>query len=70
MATDVAIPVKWYAPECINPPARYTHKSDVWSYGITLWQILTFCEKIPYNDEEEYIKSLRISSGNSINALR
>ena len=70
MATDMPLPVKWYAPECINPHPSYSHKSDVWSYGITLWEILTFCEKTPYDDEEEYIKLARHLNGNSIDALR
>lgn len=32
-------PLKWYAPECIYY-YKFTHKSDVWSYGITLWEVM------------------------------
>ena len=68
MDTGGRLPLKWYAPECLTS-STYSHKSDVWSYGITLWEILTFCEKSPYNDEEEFEKIKR-NDGNIGNALR
>lgn len=34
------MPIKWLAPECILD-RRFTHKSDVWAFGITIWEILT-----------------------------
>jgi serine/threonine protein kinase len=52
---DMGLPVKWYAPECLCDGGIYSHKSDVWSFGITIWEILNYCEKIPYDDEDEYI---------------
>ncbi|XP_054708418.1 tyrosine-protein kinase SYK-like [Uloborus diversus] len=39
-------PLKWYAPECIYY-FKFSNKSDVWSYGITLWEALSYGEK-PY----------------------
>lgn len=42
-------PVKWYAPECIYF-GRFTHASDVWSYGVTLWEMWTFGEQ-PYGEK-------------------
>ncbi|XP_065887140.1 receptor tyrosine-protein kinase erbB-2-like isoform X4 [Dysidea avara] len=35
------VPVRWLAPESLIN-RMYTHKSDVWSYGVTVWEILTF----------------------------
>ena len=40
-------PLKWMAPECIRY-SRYSLKSDVWAYGVTIVEILTH-EK-PYPD--------------------
>ncbi|KFD58289.1 hypothetical protein M513_01052, partial [Trichuris suis] len=42
------MPIKWLALECIKY-RRYTHKSDIWAFGITLWELFTFGDK-PYKD--------------------
>uniref|UniRef100_A0A3Q0TDU1 Tyrosine-protein kinase n=1 Tax=Amphilophus citrinellus TaxID=61819 RepID=A0A3Q0TDU1_AMPCI len=39
-------PVKWTAPEAINDN-RFTIKSDIWSFGILLFEIVTFGQ-MPY----------------------
>nr|CAD13249.1 tyrosine kinase [Schistosoma mansoni] len=47
-ATAGKWPLKWYAPECIYY-FRFDSKSDVWSYGITLWEVYSYGER-PYRD--------------------
>jgi len=42
-------PVKWYAPESVYY-GKFTHKSDVWSYGVTLWEMWSF-GAMPYEDK-------------------
>ena len=57
-------PIKWAAPEVISH-ARFSSKSDVWSYGILLWELFT-AGKTPYpsftNPQvfEEVLKGYRL----------
>uniref|UniRef100_A0A8C4JZ93 Tyrosine-protein kinase n=1 Tax=Dromaius novaehollandiae TaxID=8790 RepID=A0A8C4JZ93_DRONO len=40
---DLDSPVFWYAPECLLQSKFYI-ASDVWSFGVTLYELLTYCD--------------------------
>ncbi|XP_064845236.1 tyrosine-protein kinase JAK1-like [Oncorhynchus masou masou] len=40
---DLESPVYWYAPECLVH-CKFYLASDVWSFGVTLYELLTYCE--------------------------
>ncbi|XP_051947574.1 tyrosine-protein kinase Fes/Fps-like isoform X2 [Xyrauchen texanus] len=66
------IPIKWTAPEALNY-GRYTTASDVWSFGVLLWE--TFSRgvapySLPYNmtnqqTSEEVEKGYRMAAPNN-----
>ncbi len=44
------IPIRWTAPEACNF-RKYSYASDVWSYGVLAWEVLTFGERPYWNWE-------------------
>lgn len=42
------IPIRWTAPEAIAHRI-FTSASDVWSFGIVMWEVLSFGDK-PYGN--------------------
>ncbi|CAH8584664.1 unnamed protein product [Schistosoma turkestanicum] len=58
---ETKYPVRWTAPEGILKQA-YSTKSDVWSFGILIHEILTFCE-LPYKEFTVNEVKIRVCSG-------
>ncbi|MGH0160060.1 UNVERIFIED_CONTAM: hypothetical protein FKN15_000838 [Acipenser sinensis] len=50
-------PLKWYAPECINFH-KFSSKSDVWSFGVTMWEAFTYGQK-PYRVQHSVTRLLQ-----------
>ena len=43
-----ALPVRWMAYECFY--GKFSQKTDVWAFGVTMWEIFTLAKEKPYND--------------------
>uniref|UniRef100_A0A8C4S6S7 PTK6 protein tyrosine kinase 6b n=1 Tax=Erpetoichthys calabaricus TaxID=27687 RepID=A0A8C4S6S7_ERPCA len=55
ISNAVKIPYKWTAPEAITH-GRYSVKSDVWSFGILLFEIISYGQ-IPYSGKIYILKT-------------
>ncbi|XP_030068032.1 protein-tyrosine kinase 6 isoform X2 [Microcaecilia unicolor] len=60
-STSCHIPYKWTAPEALQYN-RFSTRSDVWSFGILLYEIIT-CGQIPYAGMDNAEASAEVSRG-------
>ena len=47
------VPIRWLAIECFE--GKFSEKSDVWAFGVTMWELFTLAKEVPYphlSDEE------------------
>ncbi|XP_031757814.1 tyrosine-protein kinase SRK2-like isoform X2 [Xenopus tropicalis] len=63
MSADARIPIKWMAPEVFSEQ-RYSSKSDVWSFGVLLVEIVTY-GKMPFPEitNEQYVREMLREGG-------
>ena len=54
------MPIRWMATECFS--GKFSEKSDVWAFGVTMWELFTLAKDVPYphlSDEEVIHNSLK-----------
>lgn len=61
------IPIRWTAPEAIAF-RKFTSASDAWSYGIVMWEVMSFGER-PYWDMSNQDVSVTRSYQDSLDIL-
>lgn len=48
------LPVRWMSPESVKY-GRFTSESDVWAYGVVLWEIFSFGKQPYYGHSNEEV---------------
>ncbi|XP_036814265.1 tyrosine-protein kinase Tec isoform X1 [Oncorhynchus mykiss] len=57
-------PVKWSPPEVFNF-CKYSSKSDVWSFGVLMWEVFTE-GKMPFEHNPNHEVVMRVSQGHRL----
>lgn len=59
LSESALMPLRWMAPESIRKQV-FTQQTDIWSYGVVLWEIMSFGEQ-PYKGKtDQEVKELLI----------
>ena len=48
------LPVRWMSPESVKY-GRFTSESDVWAYGVVLWEIFSYGRQPYYGHTNEEV---------------
>uniref|UniRef100_A0AAR5Q3P8 Protein kinase domain-containing protein n=1 Tax=Dendroctonus ponderosae TaxID=77166 RepID=A0AAR5Q3P8_DENPD len=59
---NVLLPVRWMAPESIADGVN-TYDTDIWSYGIVLWEIVTLAAQPYHGMSNEEVINFVLSKG-------
>lgn len=61
---DTPLPVKWCAVEVLQRQ-RYTTKSDIWAFGVVLWEMFSYGEE-PYGSMSNKEAAVWVRNGNRL----
>lgn len=61
ISNTAIFPVRWSAPEVLTD-SIFSHESDIWSYGVTLWEIWSYGET-PYRNLSNTAVMRQVISG-------
>ena len=48
---NAILPIRWMATECYY--GKFSEKTDVWSFGVTMWELFTLAKEQPYADMKD-----------------
>ena len=54
------LPIRWMSTECFS--GKFSEKSDVWAFGVTMWEMFTLTKNLPYphlSDDEVIHNALK-----------
>uniref|UniRef100_A0A8D0HM82 Tyrosine-protein kinase n=1 Tax=Sphenodon punctatus TaxID=8508 RepID=A0A8D0HM82_SPHPU len=63
-SSGAKFPVKWCPPEVFNY-SRFSSKSDVWSFGVLMWEVFTE-GKMPFENNTNYEVVTMVSQGHRL----
>ena len=56
----ILLPIRWMSTECFS--GKFSEKSDVWAFGVTMWEMFTLAKNLPYphlSDDEVIHNALK-----------